>query len=603
MAKVATPNAMPPNSHGISSVPLKGVSIGKRKTPSELRGEQLRRESVVDLTDQSSQSTGSINATEVDNRFKKPGLFRAPRYNDTRLDEVFAAKKPRFRIATGKENVKENPSVEQTSNLKNASIFSNSTVKRQQGVSCLEKSAASGEVTEDSVLKASETKKKYDEGKFLSVADLSSAVDRSSGVGAIDMGKALKGLASLGPCADNGLAADSPESGADPAPTIAGNSFSECHIPGKKAPLDLTLKTSMRIVSSAPANWNEDMRGSQGFQLLHSWMYPQSILPPSIISVLSSSTAEGELEFLRKRQVAWEESFRDLYYMLRKNICGLFYVCTSQFVVMFTGGDGSGKSNCSCNAYISQSTRGLRSLLREHDLCFSMPLCRSKVEQVTTEDLVELSEIEKQNLGQTRRSRSFSDVDNSPESLLVFSGNNNVHGLYDLLFNYRTLLTSLSSVDVPVLCSPAPFQSSALTSPDIKCMEMRRAEDIAANNGSIWKDNEFAQGSSDGLFCSIEIKDTFIPPWIICRICALMGSKGKSFEASFVTKPVSIGLNVALKSTGEKSESKASDSESLRDGGNSFGIPEAAVTSSLYSCTLKSVKYCDGSYIASLSPV
>jgi hypothetical protein len=32
-----------------------------------------------------------------------------------------------------------------------------------------------------------------------------------------------------------------------------------------------------------------------------------------------------ELEFLRKRQVAWEESFRDLYYMLRKNICGLFY--------------------------------------------------------------------------------------------------------------------------------------------------------------------------------------------------------------------------------------------------------------------------------------
>lgn len=29
-----------------------------------------------------------------------------------------------------------------------------------------------------------------------------------------------------------------------------------------------------------------------------------------------------------------------------------------------------------------------------------MPLCHSKVEQVTTEDLVELSEIEKHNLGQ-----------------------------------------------------------------------------------------------------------------------------------------------------------------------------------------------------------
>jgi len=33
MAKVATPSAMPPSSHRIRN----GVSIGKRKTPSELR--------------------------------------------------------------------------------------------------------------------------------------------------------------------------------------------------------------------------------------------------------------------------------------------------------------------------------------------------------------------------------------------------------------------------------------------------------------------------------------------------------------------------------------------------------------------------------------
>ncbi|XP_004494284.1 uncharacterized protein [Cicer arietinum] len=603
MAKVATPSAMPPSSHGVSSGHLKGVSVAKRKTPSELRGEQLKRESVVDLTDESHSSDGSINATEADNRLKKPGLFRAPRRTDTRLDEVFAAKKPRFRIVSGKENVKEISSSEQTNNLKVPSVFSISAAKRQQGSSCLEKCAASGEVTKDGALQAGETNDKCSQGKFLSVADLSSTVDRSAGAAAIDMGKALKGLASLKPRVDSGLATDSSERLRDSAPAIAVNSFSECHIPGKKAPLDLTLKTSMRIVSPASVNWNEDMRGSQGFKGLHSWMYPQSVLPPSLISVLSSSTSEGELEFLRKRQVAWEESFRDLYYTLRKNICGLFYVCTSQFVVMFTGGDGSGQSKCSCNAYISQSTRGFRSLLREHDLCFSMPLCRSKVEQVTTEDLVELSEIEKQNLGQTRRSRSFSDVDNSPESLLLFSGNNNVHGLYDLLLNYRSLLTSLSGVDVPLLCSPVPFQSSALTSPDIKCTEMRRVEDIAANKGSIWKDNECAQGSSDGLFCSIEIKDAIIPPWIICGVCALIGSKGRSFETSFLTEPVSIGLNVALKSTCEKSESNAAGSESFQDCSSTFGIPEAAVAPFLCSCTLKSVKYCDGSYIASLSPV
>ncbi|RZC19652.1 hypothetical protein D0Y65_006467 [Glycine soja] len=68
---------------------------------------------------------------------------------------------------------------------------------------------------------------------------------------------------------------------------------------------------------------------------------------------------------------------------------------------------------------------------------------------------------------QTWRLRSFSNVDNSPASLLAFSGNNNVHALYDFLLNYRFLLTSLSSVDVPVLCSPVPFQNSALSSLDV----------------------------------------------------------------------------------------------------------------------------------------
>jgi len=92
------------------------------------------------------------------------------------------------------------------------SIFSTSAVKRQHGVSrfvskltcllghrlcfsyvddvfvfSLDKSATSGEVTKDGVLQAGETNEKCSEGKFLSVADLSSAVDRSSGAANIDM--------------------------------------------------------------------------------------------------------------------------------------------------------------------------------------------------------------------------------------------------------------------------------------------------------------------------------------------------------------------------------------------------------------------------------
>ncbi|CAL0326692.1 unnamed protein product [Lupinus luteus] len=551
MAKVAIESSLHPISRRIGLGPPKAGGGGgggggsmvqlKRKTPSELRGEQLKRASVVDHTDESP--------------FTLDGLSGTLKYTGTRVDEVFPAKKSRFKIFPGKENAKENAFLDKSNILKNLSVFANSETTRHQGVSCLKNSIASTEVSKDVVLQACQTTEKCSQGKFLSVSELSSTADRSSGLAApVDMGETLRGLFALDSNVDNGLAAESSEKCGDLSPAFAGNFFSECHVPSKKAPLDLTLKT--------------------------------------------------KLEFLRKRHVDWEESFRNLYYMLRKNICRLFYVCTSQFVVMFTGSDTSRRSKGSCNAYISKSTRGLRSLLREHDVCFSMPLCHSKVEQVTTEDLAELSEIEKQNLGQTRRLRSFSDVDNSPESLLVFSGNDNVHGLYDVLLNYRSILTSLSGMDVPVLCSPLPFQNSAVSSPNIKCMEMRRAEHIAASsNGSIGKDSEPAQGSPDGLCCSIEIKDAFLPPWIISGICALMGSEGRSFEASFVTEPNSLGLNAALKSTCDKSETKAGGSENMQKYTGTFGISESVVISSLQSCSLKGLKYNDGSYTATLSPV
>ncbi|KAI6678009.1 hypothetical protein NL676_038805, partial [Syzygium grande] len=91
---------------------------------------------------------------------------------------------------------------------------------------------------------------------------------------------------------------------------------------------------------------------------LNSWIYPQSTLPLSLMSVLTSPAAEKvEMDFLKKRQLSWEESFRSLYYLFRKNLCSVFYVCTSQFVVMFTADGDSGRSKRTCSAYVSRSTR------------------------------------------------------------------------------------------------------------------------------------------------------------------------------------------------------------------------------------------------------
>ncbi|KAI5560659.1 hypothetical protein BDE02_16G061800 [Populus trichocarpa] len=630
MAKVALPGG----SLGSVDVQIGGAAAAltdgtmvKRKTPSELRGEQLRRKKVIEIVDESPAPLGSKNnGIEMDNGLRKPDASRTPRYINTRMDEVYPVKKSRLRMLSVKDSAKENTSTEQTNSLKNISVLSTLAAKRQQ-LSCTENSVASDEVLKDDVVQPHQTIKNCSQSIFRSVTELSSSGERSSGLAFVEMDKALKGLVAHEPPDTSGLNADSSEK----AGNHGGNFCSECHIAGKKAPLDLTLKTRMRVASSCSVNWihrsimsstyngmpqlasqfgdSKDSSSSGqamtsqilSSKALHSWVYPQSTLPSAVISVLTSSAIEGD--FLRKRQLAWEDSFRSLYYMLRKNICNIFYVCTSQFVVMFTGSDGSGCTKHLCNAYISQSTRGLRSLLREHDVCFSMPLCYSKVEQVTTEDLVELSEIEKQNLGQTRRLSSLSDVDNSPQSLMAFCGNKNVNGLYDFLLNYRSSLTFLSGVDVPVLYSPVPFQNAALSSPEIKCVEVKRAHHIAASpKESTVKDTESSQGSSTGLLSSIEIKDAYIPSWIVCRVCALMDSDGRSFEASFTTERTSIGLNVALETACEKPD-QAAAVEGLQESSHSFGIPEASVAPCLRSGFLKGLKYSDGSYVASLSPV
>lgn len=54
-----------------------------------------------------------------------------------------------------------------------------------------------------------------------------------------------------------------------------------------------------------------------------------------------------------------------------------------------------------------------------------------------------------------------------------------MHALYDFMLNYRSFLTSLTSVDVPLLCSPVPFQNAALSAPEVSCGELKRADHVA----------------------------------------------------------------------------------------------------------------------------
>jgi hypothetical protein len=63
-------------------------------------------------------------------------------------------------------------------------------------------------------------------------------------------------------------------------------------------------------------------------------------------------------------------------------------------------------------------------------------------------------------------------------------------------------------------------------------MELKRADYIAAPKGSS-KDGGNVKDSSAGLCYCIEIKDAYLPPWIICSIWEVLSSEGRSFEARY----------------------------------------------------------------------
>ncbi|XP_010554532.1 PREDICTED: uncharacterized protein LOC104824220 isoform X2 [Tarenaya hassleriana] len=631
MAKVVAASALDSRSLKIGGG-AKVAPMTRRKTPSELRGEQLKRSG---LKGQSNESfdvllRGCKSATEMDNKLQKQEQLKNPRYREMRMDELYPVKKARTWMPSVKEDSKENNVKEQLNSLKNVSLITNVAANKRQQIVCEQDNTAS-EVTDDVKVQFCQTVEKCSQSSFRSVTELSTGGEGSSSLAAIDMNKALKALATCEPL----LGRSDESSGKSDNPSPSGNFVSEFHLTGEKIPLDLCLKTYMRLVSSSPVTWfhrsimgstynglpqlkspsgnalNHDSSSSSGSAVipqvlnslaLHSWVHPQSTLPPFIISALAASGQDmAEVDFLRDRHSAWEDAFRSLYFMLRKNLCNIFYVCTSQFVVLFTAHGGSEGAKRSCNGYITQSTRRLRALLKELDISYSMPLCRSKMEQVTTEDLVELSEMEKHNLGQTRHRSSFSDIDNTPESLLAFIGNESIHCLYDLLLNYRSSLGFLPTLDVPVLYSPVPFQNAALSSPEIKCTEMVRTEHTgAAPMRTYPQDSDYGKTTSHDRYCMIEIKGAYLPPWIISNVCSIVGSDGRDFEASFVTEQTSNGLNVALP---EKTDPESRAVEGKGRTNDVFGITGATFCHQLRSGQLKSFKYCNQSYMVSLSPL
>lgn len=596
----------------------------KRKTPSELRGEQLKRKNIEEHID---ESPDSVIDCARNNDWVIPGSKKAeapknPRYINTKMNELYPIRKKiiQLRLLSRKDHSKDYIPTKDSGSYE--SLTGSSKLGHENQLQAPRAKTIQRFTTSD----------KCTESTFCNVTELSLGNEKLSSLSNVDMDKALKGFAAhepttaSNPCSESSQHTDS---------SGVKNLCSEFHVPCKKTPLDMTLKTTMRLVASSSVSWFHRLVNCGSFNSLsqyaspgcsgpnmasselnsntpslnsldiHSWVYPQSPLPPSVISALTlSASHEGKFDIWSNRQQAWEDSFRSLYYMLRKKKCDIFYVCFSQFVVMFIGTDSLKENRRVCNAYISQSTEGLRAHLKENDTCFSMPLYDSKVEEVSVEDLFELSEIEKQNLGKTTHQDALAHVDNSPQSLLAFVGTDNVHALYDFLLNYRYFLTSLTGMDVPMLYSPLPFKNAALSVPEVRCKEVRRADHMSIPSKDSIRAGEPSLRCSPGICYSIEIKDRYLPPWIISSICRTVCSHGTSFEASFVTEPASIGLNVGSRAASSDCiDAEASSNDESKKTIFCFGVPNTTVSSHLQSAFLKGLKYDGNTYTALLSPI
>lgn len=599
----------------------------KRKTPSELRGEQLKRRTSEKLGD---DLLPSATLDRSNNGLRNTEQQKISKYINTRVTEVFPVRKARN---LGKENSKDvlqnNEKVSKFVNGTPASIFASSSLLCGHGDTAkLDTLVPTMEAAKPGFKKV----EKCSENALRSVSELHVGDEKQTGSNKFDMEKVLKGFGARDAFVASGLNGPNGQVGG----TVSKPSDicpSKITVPGEKAPLDFTLKTSLQFVSSSSVKWCHKLntsfgrssitgaigqscpRGCQNLECskleskkeflfskaLQSWVYPQSLLPSSIISAMLSSTAGVESDFLLKRHQDWEDSFQNLYYMLRKNMLNIFYVYTTQFVALFISGSCLEKKQSS-NAYLSQSTRGLRSLLRKHGVCFSMPLCSTEVEQATEDDLIELSEIERRNVGQALHLDALSDVDNTTQSLLSFTGNENVHGLYDVLLNYKSLLNSLSAVDVPVLYSPQPFQNGCLHIPEVKCREMRRAD---MSSGGFDTEQGSAFASTAGNICySMEVKDAVLPPWVVSGLCAAMSLDATSFDLTIATEPSSMGLNVALDSMGTTTtdvqpEGSSPSSCSAPTTPLVGAVPDAALVPALHSASLRRLTYTDGGgYVA-----
>mmetsp|Transcript_10276 Transcript_10276/g.21445 ORF Transcript_10276/g.21445 Transcript_10276/m.21445 type:complete len:359 (-) Transcript_10276:84-1160(-) len=292
----------------------------------------------------------------------------------------------------------------------------------------------------------------------------------------------------------------------------------------------------------------EESKEEKLSRALLSWSHPETAfpLPQGFADGMSVESRKAIQRHLEVRKQEWQEAFASIYFMLRTNRCPCLYlkVPSKRMVVLFCGPTiaGRGSSATQGHAIITRSTRGVRHLLSESGVKFNMPLWKSKENQEESREGAKyLDELERLDPRKVRRVSETAEVDGEPESLLFIDGTEQVHGLFNLLFNYGV---SDQIADVPLLLAPVAFKHARVSPLQLVC---RKTMEAATSSG-VRKDATAPNDSEREARCVVSYKaecrpNVPIPPWVVARVGEVFAKSQREYSACLQTDPLCNRLN------------------------------------------------------------
>lgn len=295
------------------------------------------------------------------------------------------------------------------------------------------------------------------------------------------------------------------------------------------------------------------------------WQYPHlpwlTMYPRNAKGNHGFNVGEQEAKALQRD---WTDAFRSLFQLIRSRQCPYFYVCANSFTVLFRAAGIGGRAET--HAFLTPTSRGLRSALRSEDIEFTMPLkkssneanrstdstksanmsvsnssedtlgtgtCKSDGEMTSDEDEekwlaslgVEAEQIKRINDKHFRKIQNQECEDDFSEQSICLIEGVDCQAFFNFMLNTKSAVAKVGRLAniPPTLLAPVAFQGASLRQLSLRSSKVRLdGED----------------------YSSMEIKGVILPH-CLPYLANLLAEIKDCFSATLTSYPATIGFNRA----------------------------------------------------------